>query len=146
MALNTLQEGGDGEVHSLFIVHVILELLLQVLPQLLALLANGVGFPLLVGTRGLGLEESRLAFPEASEEAGDTVRTYTTLLSRLLLYFSYHASYVLDIRGVFVSEPETLALKTSLVNQNTSISLESREGHGQVVVNLLNFTNGLGVL
>ena len=146
VALDTLKEGGDGKVDSLFVVHVIFNFLFKVLSVFLAIFAAGVGFPFLVGTRRFSLEESRLSFPEASEEARDTVGTDTTFLSRFLLNLSDHTGNILYIGGIFVPEPETLALKTSLVNQNTSISLESGESHGEMVINFLNFMDSFRVL
>ena len=144
--LNTLHKSRDSEVDCLIVVHVLFVVSFKVLSKFFALLSNGIGFPFSVNTGRFSLVESRFAFTETGEESRDTVRSYTTLLSRFLLYLSNHAGNVLNIRFIFVSESETLAFKSSLVNQNTGIGLESCESNHQVFVNLLNFADSSRVL
>lgn len=82
----------------------------------------------------------------ATQQSGDSERSYSSLLCILLLGFSHETGYVLNSRSVFVVKTERLALKTSLINQNTGISLQACESKHQVFVNTLDFTDSAGVL
>jgi hypothetical protein len=64
----------------------------------------------------------------------------------LLLSFSDKARDVLDARGVFILEAETLALKSGFIYQHSRVCLKSRKSDRKMFIYLLDFSDRAYVL
>jgi hypothetical protein len=88
----------------------------------------------------------RFSILETSKEARDAEGANTTLLGVFLLGLGNETGHIFDGGLIFVAKTVGLAFDTGLVNQNSGVSLESRECYHEVLVNLLDFANSSGVL
>mmetsp|Transcript_13252 Transcript_13252/g.22485 ORF Transcript_13252/g.22485 Transcript_13252/m.22485 type:complete len:251 (-) Transcript_13252:33-785(-) len=144
--LDHLHEGLDGQSNCLLATQVVFPLLLEELSQVGGVPPDGVGPPLVVSARGLGLEELGLSIIEACEEAGNSEGAHSALLGVLLLVLGHALDNVVDGGLVLEVEPEGLALDSGLVNENSGIGLQPRECAHDVPVHPLDLPDRSGVL
>ena len=82
-----------------------------------------------------------LTILETSKEAADAERSDATLLCIFLFRLSNGFRYVINCWLVFEVESEGLALKSCLINDNSSISLETSKSAHDMVVDLNNLSD-----
>ena len=141
LGFDDLQERLDRQSHRSLLVHAIGVLVLQELAQLLRFLSNCTGLPLTHSSRWLGLVQGWNSINEACDEGTDSKGSHTSSLSILLLSFTSESSNILDGRSILVLESEWLAFKSHFINEDTSISLQARESHHEVLIKTLDFSN-----
>ena len=78
---------------------------------------------------------------EACDQGADSERTYSSLLSVLLLGLCHKFGDVFDWWAIVVVKSIALAFDASFVCQDTAISSEARICHMNVVIKLNNFLN-----
>jgi len=140
-------EGSADKSDSIDFTKVTGEVLLQDLLSLLIILSNSIGLPFSKGTGGIGLEKSWLLVGiESSHKVGDTEGSDTTLLCIFLLDVGNVFGDIVDGGLIRVIQSIALAFDSGDVGKDSRISLETRKGDEDVVVELEDLFHGSGIL
>ena len=140
-------EGSADKSDSIDFTKLTGEVLLQDLLSLLIILSNSISLPFSKGTGGIGLEKSWLLVGiESSHKVGDTEGSDTTLLCIFLLDVGNVFGDIVDGGLIRVIQSIALAFDSGDVGKDSRISLETRKGDEDVVVELEDLFHGSGIL
>ena len=152
--VDDLQEGLDCEPNTLLLLHAILVVLLEKLPERLGVPApDNLGLPAGVGPGRIGLVEDRVGLlaltggvGEAGDEGGDSEGTDATPLSVLLLSPRDVAGQVLDRGGVLACETVGLGLSAGLIDEDAGVCGKAGEGQDRAIVDGDDLADRSGIL